>query len=97
MPGSVRAFQPRKIYPPHFVAEDLEALEEKEGEFIGAEQCDGCGNSTYLIQVRMIQPGVRQFEAVCKVDPSDDPEFAHTDPCGTAYPIKIWDEDLVAF
>jgi hypothetical protein len=97
MSGSVRAFQPRKIDPPHFVAEDLDELVEKEGEYVGAEQCDGCGNSTYLIRVRIIQPGVRQFEAVCAVDPDDDPEFAHPAPCGTAYQIKLWDEDLVVF
>lgn len=95
--NSVRAFQPRQIDPPHFVAEDLEELEEKEGEWLGAEQCDGCGNSTYQIRVRMIQPGVRQFEAVCAADPDDDPEFRHSDPCGTAYKISIWDEDLVVF
>lgn len=97
MGASVRAFQPRKIDPPHFVAEDLQELEEKLGEFIGAEQCDGCGNSTYLITSRLIQPGVRQFEAVCMADPDEDPEFRHPDPCGTHYPIKIWDEDLVVF
>lgn len=94
---SVRAFQPRKIDPPHFVAEDLDELEGREGEFLGAEQCDGCGNSTYEIRVRMIQPGVRQFEAVCAVDPTDADEFRHSDPCGTAYPIRIWDDELVVF
>lgn len=97
MGASVRAFQPRKIDPPQFVAEDYESLQEMEGDFISAEQCDGCGNSSYQIRVRMIQPGVKQYEAVCAVDPDDDPEFAHTAPCGTAYRIKIWDEDLVCF
>lgn len=95
--SSVRAFQPRKFDPPQFVAEDYDELQGKEGEFIAGEQCDGCGNASYQIRVRMIQAGVRQYEAVCAVDPDDDPEFAHTAPCGTAYPIKIWDEDLVAF
>lgn len=97
MSASVRAFQPRKYDPPQFVAEDLDELEGKEGEFIGGGQCDGCGNSTYEVRVRMIQPGVRQFEAVCCVDPDDDPEFKHPDPCGTAYPIRIYDEDDVTF
>jgi hypothetical protein len=68
-----------------------------EGDFIGAGQCDGCGNATYQIQVRMIAPGTRQFEAVCKADPDDDPEFMHPDPCGTAYRITIWDEEQVEF
>jgi len=95
--SKVRAFQPRKIDPPHFVAEDITDLEDKEGEYIGAEQCDGCGNSCYQIHVRMIQPGVRQYEAVCAVDPDDDPEFRHPDPCGTAYRITIWDENEVVF
>jgi hypothetical protein len=95
--SSVRAFRPRQYDPPKFVAEDLEELESIEGEFIGGGQCDGCGNHSYQVRVRMIQPGVRQFEAVCAVDPTDDPEFIHPEPCGTAYPIRIWDEDLVEF
>jgi len=45
----------------------------------------------------MIAPGTRQFEAVCKADPDDDPEFMHPDPCGTAYRITIWDEEQVEF
>jgi len=94
---SVRAFQPRKSDPPHFVAEDLDELEAREGELIGGEQCDGCGNHSYQIRVRMIQPGVRQYEAVCAVDPDESSEFTHTDPCGTAYRITIWDDDLVVF
>lgn len=94
---SVRAFQPRQHEPPKFVAEDLDALEALEDGFIGGGQCDGCGNSSYRVRVRMIQPGVRQFEAVCAVDPTDDPEFAHPAPCGAAYPIKIWDDDEVEF
>lgn len=83
------------IDPPHFVAEDIDELALKEGEFVGAEQCDGCGNATYEIQVRMIQPGVRQYEAVCKVDPTDDVQ--HPAPCGAAYSIRIWDEEEVVF
>lgn len=95
--NSVRAFQPRKIDPPHFVAETGEDLIGMEGGWIGAEQCDGCGNSSYRIQVRMIAPGTRQFEAVCAVDPTDPDEFKHPEPCGAVYPIRIWDEDLVVF
>jgi hypothetical protein len=94
---SVRAFQPRSIDPPHFVAEDYESLKELEGSFVGAEQCDGCGNHTYRIGYRLIQPGVRQYEAVCATDPDEDPEFRHPEPCGTAYRITIWDDDLVVF
>jgi len=94
---SVRAFQPRQYDPPKFVAETYDDLKDREGEFIGGGQCDGCGNHSYEIRVRMIQPGVRQYEAVCALDPDEDPEFRHPDPCGTAYPISIWDEDEVEF
>ena len=93
--SSVRAFQPRKYDPPQFVAENYDDLQDMEGEYIGGGQCDGCGSAVYQIRVRMIQPGVRQYEAVCCNDPDD--EFQHPEPCGTAWPISIWDEDLVAF
>ena len=91
----VRAFQPRKIDPPQFVAETYDELQELEGSFVGAEQCDGCGNSSYQVRVRMIAPGTRQYEAVCAVDPDDADEFRHGDPCGSAYPIRIYDEEEV--
>lgn len=94
---SVRAFQPRKIDPPHFVAETYDDLKDMEGEFIGAEQCDGCGNSVYHVEVRMIAPGTKQYIAKCADDPSDDREFAHPDPCGAEYRISIWDEEQVVF
>lgn len=94
---SVRAFQPREIDPPQFVAYDIDELAEKEGEYVSAGQCDGCGNGTYQVRVRMIQPGVRQFEAVCATDPTDDPEFAHPAPCGAAYPIRIYDDEAVTY
>ena len=91
----VRAFQPRKIDPPHFVAETYEDLQDKEGEFIGGEQCDGCGNSVYRIMVRLINPGTRQYIAKCMNDPDDG--FIHPDPCGAEYNISIYDEDEVVF
>lgn len=94
---SVRAFQPRRYDPPSFVAEDADELAEREGEYLSAGQCDGCGNGTYQLRVRMIQPGVRQYEAVCAVDPTDDEEFRHPAPCGTAYRVRIWDEEEVEF
>ena len=94
---SVRAFQPRSIDPPQFVAETLDDLVELEGTFIGGEQCDGCGNHSYEVQVKMIAPGTRQFVAVCKTDPDESEEFRHPEPCGAVYRITIWDEDLVQF
>ena len=57
--GSVRAFQPRKYDPPKFVAETGDDLADMEGDFIGAGQCDGCGNATYQIQVRMSDGSVK--------------------------------------
>lgn len=100
MSASVRAFQPRKIDPPQCVAGDYDELKELEGEFIGGPQCDGCGCATYMVEVRLIMPGVRQYEAVCKADPDDVDENGdpiHPAPCGTRYLINIWDEDLVTF
>jgi hypothetical protein len=95
--ASVRAFQPRKYDPPKFVAETVDDLAEMVGEYVGAGQCDGCGNATYRVDLRMIQPGVRQFVAICEADPDDDPESKHPDPCGTEYRITIWEEDQVEF
>lgn len=95
--NTVRAFQPRSIEPPHFVAETYDDLQEMEGDFIGGEQCDGCGNHSYQIRVRLIAPGTRQYEAVCATDPDESDEFKHPEPCGHAWPIKLWDEDLVTF
>lgn len=95
MSASVRAFRPRKYDPPKFVAYNIDELADLEGGYIGAGQCDGCGSAVYQIRVRMIAPGTRQFEAVCTNDPDD--EYQHPEPCETAYPISIWDEDLVEF
>jgi len=94
--SSVRAFQPRRYDPPRFVAEDEAELIEKLGEYVAAGQCDGCGNSTYLIETA--RPDVeRPIVARCATDPTDDPEFRHPDPCGASYPIAIWDEEQVEF
>lgn len=94
---SVRAFQPRSIDPPHFVAETLDDLADMVGGFVGAEQCDGCGNSTYRLEALPGHLGTVKYIARCAVDFTDDPEFRHTDPCGTPYPINLWDDDLVVF
>lgn len=90
--SSVRAFQPRQYDPPKFVAENIDDLPDLVGSFIGGGQCDGCGNHSYLVVATS-----HGYVAKCEVDPGDDPEFAHPDPCGAAYPINVWDEDLVEF
>jgi hypothetical protein len=97
MAASVRAFQPRRYDPPRFVAETGDDLKDLEGSFIGAGQCDNCGNSTYHVESRVLARGTLQYVAVCKVDPDDDPEFAWGTSCGTEWRITIWDEDLVEF
>jgi len=81
----VYSFTPRSIDGPHFVAETEEDLDGMLGGFVGAEQCDGCGNSVYHIECGK----KRGFVAVCAMDPSDDPEFQHTEPCGARYPITL--------
>jgi hypothetical protein len=91
---TVRAFQPRKIDPPQFVAETIDELAERVGEYIGGGPCDGCGNYSYQIRA---DARLGRYVAVCAADPDEDPEVRHPDPCGTAYPIQVWDEDLVAF
>jgi hypothetical protein len=39
----------------------------------------------------------RSYRAVCAIDPDDDPEFRHPEPCGTGWPILVWHEDEVVF
>jgi len=95
--SSVRAFQPRSIDPPKFVAETYDDLQELEGTFIGGGQCDGCGNHSFRVRVDMIAPGTRQYVAVCALDPDEAEEFRHPEPCGAVYRISIFDEDLVEF
>lgn len=90
--SSVRAFQPRRYDPPKFVAETGDDLAEMVGNYVGAGQCDNCGNATYRIAL-----DGSHFFAICEADPDDDPEFKHPDPCGSVYQIAIWDEDLVEF
>ena len=95
---SVRAFQPRTIDPPQFVAETYDDLADLDRSYIGGPQCDGCGNSTYQIRARTTTPdGPHTYVAHCTVDPSDDPEFAHPSPCESDYPIGAWDDELVTF
>jgi hypothetical protein len=97
---SVRAFQPRKIGPPQFVAEDLEELSEKLGEYVSAEQCDGCGNPCYRIERRndpLLKLPDGHYLAVCAVDPDEPDEFKHTAPCGSRYAITVWDDEQVVF
>lgn len=83
-------FHPRKIDPPHAITETREELEELVGSFVGAEQCDGCGNSIY----RIIREEWRRdgfiYLAKCALDPTDDPEFQHADPCGAEWPIASY-------
>lgn len=95
----VQAFQPRKIDPPHFVAETYEELADKAGEFIGGEQCDGCGNSTYRITaVGAGSPRpIAGFSAICAVDPTDPEDQRHSAPCGRGWPIFPAEEDDVCF
>jgi hypothetical protein len=94
--SSVRAFQPRKIEPPQFVAEGEAELEELEGSFIGGEQCDGCGNSTYRITCDRSRTFPRWY-ATCAIDPDGSTEFRHPKPCGNIYRIELWDEEEVVF
>jgi hypothetical protein len=63
------------------------------GDFVGGEQCDHCGNSTYRVELWRD----RSYRAVCAIDPDDDPEFRHPEPCGTGWPILVWHEDEVVF
>ena len=92
MTDLVYAFKPRTYDPPAFVAEDAEYLDSMIGGFIGGDQCDGCGNSVYRVE------GAHgAFYAVCADDPADDREFAHPDPCGRRWPIRLYAADEVAF
>ena len=81
----VLVFDPRKGDGPFFVAEDLDDMPGKVGEYVGAEQCDGCGNHSYRIE--RATPDSDSYYAVCAVDPDESYEFKHTDPCGTHYRI----------
>lgn len=82
----VYAFHPRSVDPPAAVAEDVDGLKELEGSFVGAEQCDSCGNASYRIErrERARADGTVQtrWVAVCAADPDEDPEFVHPSPCG---------------
>lgn len=79
------AFTPRKIDGPRAVGADTRAeLAELEGELIGAEQCDGCGNHTY----RVCRNG-QSFYAKCELDPDEDPEVAWPEACGKCYSIRL--------
>ena len=89
----VYAFTPRKIDGPRAVgAETRDELEELEGELIGAEQCDGCGNHTY----RVCRNG-QSFYARCEADPDESEEFRHPAPCGATYPIGLHRAGSVVF
>ena len=90
--ATVRAFTPRSIDPPRYVAEDGDELDDRIGDLVPAEQCDGCGNSIY----RLTKEG-RRYWMICAEDPDEDPEFKHPNPCGSRYPVEIWEEDLVVF
>lgn len=96
---TVQAFQPRKIDPPHFVAETFEELADKVGEYIGGEQCDYCGNHSYRITaVGHGSPRpIRGYSAICATDPDEDEEQRHPEPCGKGWPIFSASEDDVCF
>lgn len=81
----VYAFQPREIDPPRFLGETRDDLAGRVGEYVGAGQCDNCGNATYRIAELGVSSG---YAAICDTDPDDDPEFRHPEPCGgrLAYP-----------
>lgn len=97
--ASVRAFQPRRVDPPHFVAETLDELAERVGELIPGEQCDYCGNSCYRIErVGHGSPEpIYGFTARCVTDPDQDFIEGQFTGCGRGFPIGIWDEDEVVF
>jgi hypothetical protein len=81
----VYAFQPRAIDPPQFVGESAEDVADRLGEWIGADQCDCCGNSVYEITEDVPQSG--RFYAVCVEDP-DDEVSRQFGGCGNRYPIR---------
>lgn len=96
---TVYAFHPRRSEPPYFVAEDADELRDRVGDFVPGPQCDGCGNSSY----RVVTAGhgspepIRGYSAQCAVDPTDDPEFTHPDPCGTVYTVGVHRAEEVVF
>jgi len=81
----VYAVQVRSVDPPQFVAETEEDLDGKIGEYLGLEQCDGCGNHTF----RVAPGNKRGFVVVCETDPNGDPEFRHPEPCGHRWPVRL--------
>lgn len=93
----VYAFHPRKRDHPHFVAEDGDELASKLGEFLPGEQCDGCGNHSYRLDVQRGESGHLHYYAVCAVDPDDSDEFRHDSPCGSLYPVHRYRSSEVVF
>lgn len=90
----VFAFHPRRIDPPHFVAEDLDELAQKEGELIPGEQCDRCGNSCYRIDAVTINRARPDWFATCVTDPYDERLAVG---CGASYPVQLWLAEKVVF
>lgn len=90
----VYAFQPRKIDPPHFVAESADDLYHLLGSFVGGEQCDGCGNHSYVIMRDAASP---IYWARCAADPDESDEYRHPAPCGHFYQLSVYDAQDVVF
>jgi hypothetical protein len=91
----VRAYRPNRNDDPIFIAETYEDLQEKEGDYIGGPQCESCGNWTYQIQVKLINPGTKQYFAKCIADPAMDEQ--HGAECGAEYNIGIYEDREVVF
>lgn len=87
---TVLAFQPRKRDYPHFVAEDFDELQEKDGDDIGAEQCDRCGS--FGPDGEPVGYTIDAKRGVVRCD-----GFMGDTPCGAEYPIqtRLADEVVV--
>lgn len=91
---SVYAFRPRSIDPPRYLADTRDDLADRIGEYVGAGQCDNCGNSTYRLAEYGVSSGCA---AICEANPDDDPEFKHPEPCGAAWHVRLYPESECEF
>lgn len=91
--GQVYAFEPRNGEA-FFVAETDADLEDRIGDEVGAEQCEGCGGSDYRIE-RSETVGV--IEAVCIAVSVDTEADGLHEGCGARYVVMARDEGEVTF